>query len=145
MHKSLTSENHKPLTPCSTQATSLFDLTPATAKAGTGELMACLTLVAPSGMTAEDRNAWVQVARATLSGIPADLLARGCAKARRTCKFASEIVPTILEEVEETWRWRKRRVAEDAAQKAPRLPEPEYVSAEEMGKLAKMLASGMKP
>jgi hypothetical protein len=133
-------ENHKPLTPCSTQATNLFDLTPATAKAGTGELMACLTLVAPSGMTAEDRNAWVQVARATLSGIPADLLARGCEKARRTCKFASEIVPTILGEVEDTWRWRKRRAEELARSETPRLPEPEYVAAEELRKLAAMLA-----
>jgi hypothetical protein len=42
--------------------------------------MACLTLVAPSGMTAEDRQAWVAVAKATLTGIPADLLARGCKK-----------------------------------------------------------------
>jgi hypothetical protein len=40
---------------------------PASSVAGTAELAACLTLVAPSGMSAEDRNAWLQVARATLS------------------------------------------------------------------------------
>lgn len=95
-------------------------------------------------MTAEDRNAWTQVARATLSGIPADLLARGCEKARRTCKFASEIVPTIIAEVDDTWRWRKRREAEAATRATPRLPEPEYVSAEELRKLSRQLASGMK-
>jgi hypothetical protein len=98
------------------------------AAVGEGELMACLTLVAPSGMTAEDRKAWVQVARHTLSGIPGDLLARGCKKARETCRFASEIVPTILADVKEQWDWRKQRLAEErrafANRDMPRLERP---------------------
>lgn len=93
---------------------------PATQKAGTAELLACLTLVAPSGMTAEDRNAWVQVARETLRGIPGDLLRRGCKKARETCRFASEIVPTILGEVRDQWDWRIRHEAEERAREAAR-------------------------
>ena len=110
-------------------------LRPCGEKTGTAELLACLTLVAPTGMSREDRAAWVAVARETLSGIPADLLKIGCAKARRTCKFASEIVPTILGEVEGAWRWRRKRLEEErqaeANRNAPRLPEPEIVSLEE--------------
>jgi hypothetical protein len=92
--------------------------------------MACLTLVAPSGMTAEDREAWCAVARQTLSGIPADLLERGCKVVRLKCRFASEIVPTIMEEVGTAWEWRKRRLGEELAaqanREAPRLEGPKY-------------------
>lgn len=88
-------------------------------------MLACLTLVAPSGMTTEDRNAWVQVARQTLKGMPADLLKMGCAEARKRCRFASEIVPTIFECVEADWNRRRRIAADHAARRAPRLPEPE--------------------
>jgi hypothetical protein len=103
-------------------------LKPASASAGTAELLACLTLVAPSGMTAEDRNAWVQVARATLKGIPGDLLSFGCKKARESCRFASEIVPTIMETVGASWEQRKKWAAEQAMREAnknaPRLERP---------------------
>lgn len=93
--------------------------------------MACLTLVAPSGMSAEDRHAWVAVARQTLSGIPADLLKWGCAEARAKCRFASEIVPLILETVTISWERRQqaveyaRRAVENAGKPklgAPKLP-----------------------
>lgn len=86
--------------------------------------MACLTLVAPAGMSAEDRQAWVAVAKQTLTGMPTDLLARGCRKARETCRFPSEIVPTILAEVQDTWTWRKRRLMEER-RNAPRLEQHE--------------------
>lgn len=92
-------------------------------------------------MSAEDRNAWVQVARQTLRGMPADLLRQGCAVARKTCKFASEIVPTIIEDVGTQWERRKREMANMEAQHRqrhmPRLErhEPEYVSAEEVRNL----------
>ena len=112
-------------------------MAPATAKAGTAELLACLTLVAPSGMTAEDRTAWVAVAKETLSGIPGDLLVKGCRKARETCRFASEIVPTIMEYVGEDWKWRKRNVIEQA----PRLPRPvpEAIPREETQRILKQI------
>lgn len=102
-------------------------LQPVSAAVGESELLACLVLVAPSGMTADDRHAWIKVARETLKGIPEDLLQRGCKKARTTCTFASEIVPTIFKEVGATWERRKRQAAEDeAARNTPSLPRPTY-------------------
>ena len=124
------SENQQQLSLCSTQATTSVSecearLEPCGAKTGTAELMACLTLVAPSGMSAEDRHAWVSVARQTLSGIPADLLKWGCHEARSKCRFASEIVPLIIETVGSSWEWRKRRIVEEREReemaKTPRL------------------------
>ncbi len=123
-------------------------LKPCGSKAGTAELMACLTLVSPSGMTAEDRHAWVAVARQTLSGIPADLLARGCAKARATCRFASEIVPVIIEEVQGEWNRRKRNLAEDEAiyanRNAPQLEKPAYATPEDVERIKREVAEEMK-
>jgi hypothetical protein len=107
--------------------------------------MACLTLVAPSGMSTEDRQAWVAVAKQTLSGIPGDLLQFGCKKARETCRFASEIVPTIMAEVGDIWERRKRTLATLKIQwdqrNMPRLTheELEYVGAEQMRELLKQL------
>jgi hypothetical protein len=121
-------------------------LAPINAKAGTAELMACLTLVAPSGMTAQDRQAWVAVAKQTLSGIPGDLLQFGCKKARETCRFASEIVPTIMSEVGDIWERRKRTLATLKVQwnqrNMPRLEqkEPEYVRPEQIAELIKSLS-----
>lgn len=107
-------------------------LAPATLKQGKSELGACLTLVSPSGLTADDRKEWLAVAMQTLSGIPADLLARGCAKARRTCRFPSEIVPTIMAEVESEWRWRQRRMSEEVNDSTPRIErQPEMIPREE--------------
>lgn len=106
--------------------------------------MACLTLVAPSGMTSEDRTAWVAVARTTLSGIPGDLLQRGCRVARERCRFPSEIVPTILEEVRWAWDNRRGQLARftpSTYQLPPPEPEPGYVAAQEVRKLIKSLAS----
>lgn len=77
-------------TPCSTLGGSV------TAKEAGAELMACLTLVAPVSMTAEDRAAWVAVAMQTLSGLTSSQLRKGCQQARETCRFPSEIVPTVL-------------------------------------------------
>jgi hypothetical protein len=120
-------------------------LAPINAKSGTAELMACLTLVAPSGMSTEDRQAWVAVAKQTLSGIPGDLLQFGCKKARETCRFASEIVPTIMAEVGDIWERRKRTLATLKIQwdqrNMPRLTheELEYVGAEQMRELLKQL------
>jgi hypothetical protein len=72
------------------------------------ELTGCLILVAPAGMSDDDRTEWLIAARATLSGIPADLLARGAAVARKYCDHPSKIVATIMREVETPWETRKR-------------------------------------
>jgi hypothetical protein len=96
-------------------------------------------------MTAEDRTAWVAVARQTLSGIPGDLLSMGCAHARKTCRFASEIVPAIIALTEREWRRREQIRSEmaalDANRNAPRLAKPEYVDPAEVRKLLKSLGS----
>src|SRR3954471_1459964 len=60
-------------------------LMPATSRHFRNELTACLALVAPVGMNEEARSEWLAVAWATLSTLPADLLAIGCARARETC------------------------------------------------------------
>jgi hypothetical protein len=103
-------------------------LRPASAKQGNTELLSCLILVAPSGMTAEDRDAWLRAAKMTLSGMPADLLSFGCKKARESCRFASEIVPTIMETVGASWEQRKEfarnQALAEANKSAPRLERP---------------------
>lgn len=120
-------------------------LIPVSAKEGTAELMACLTLAAPSGLTAEDRKAWVAVARRTLAGIPADLLRRGCAKARETCRFPSEIVPAILDEVKDTWRWREKMEAEYSRPQPQEITsEGDSVTPEQMAQLVSKISEGLK-
>ncbi len=114
---------------------------PATVTQGKSELGACLTLVSPSGLTAEDRKEWLAVAMQTLSGIPADLLAQGCAEARKRCRFPSEIVPTIMATIERRWKW---RIDDERRANAPRLvapPEPEYVDPAEVRALLGRLAT----
>lgn len=96
----------------------------ATVQQGKSELGGCLTLVSPSGLTADDRKEWIAVAMQTLSGIPADLLAEGCAEARRRCRFPSEIVPTIMEAIGKRWEWRK-----DAARRPAPLPTTHQIAA----------------
>ena len=85
-------------------------------------------LVAPSGMTESDRANWLSAARMTLSGIPADLLARGCKIARETCRFPSEIVPAIMTDAKPSWTRRKRALAEELEAITPRLASPDYVT-----------------
>lgn len=121
-------------------------MAPATAKVGTAELMACLTLVAPSGMTTEDRTAWVAVAKATLTGIPGDLLTRGCRKARETCRFASEIVPTIMDEVKATWNARIAREADEARRNMPKIERrpPEAIPHEVTQKILREVRESMR-
>ncbi len=80
-------------------------LAPAEPRLAVAELAACLTLVAPSGMSADDRTEWIKVARATIGDVPASALQSACAAARKCCRFASEIVPVIIEEAEQPTRW----------------------------------------
>lgn len=119
-------------------------LRPTTVTIGTAELAACLTLVAPTGLSARDRDEWIKVAKVTLSGMPADLFAKGCKAARETARFPSEIVPTIMAAAKDEWEHRKRHLAhyraEEANRNAPRLPAPEYVGPAEVAALLKDLA-----
>jgi len=92
-------------------------------------------------MTANEREQWLKAARMALSGIPADLLADGCAEARKRCRFPSEIVPTILEAIGRRWGWRKADAKADAPKRlpAPR-DEVETIGANEVAKLLETLA-----
>jgi hypothetical protein len=125
------------------QATNV-GLVPAEPRQAFAELAACLTLVAPSGMASSDRSEWLKVAQMTLADLPADLLRRGCAKARETCRFASEIVPAILNELEYAW---PRRQEEIRFAKGPQsfvpAPKPqqaiEYVDPAEVTKLIRSI------
>jgi hypothetical protein len=82
-------------------------LQPATSDQFRNELTACLTLVAPVGMTEEAKRDWLAVAWGTLKHLPADLLATGCKAARQACDHPAKIVPAILKETEEELRWRQ--------------------------------------
>jgi hypothetical protein len=125
----------------------------ATQKQGKAELGACLTLVSPSGLTVDDRKEWLAVAMQTLSGIPADLLQRGCAEARKRCRFPSEIVPAIIDEIGESWerrkKWQREEAMRDANKNAPWLVSPDsvpidYVDPEEVTKLRKQLERNLR-
>src|SRR5438874_8822984 len=67
-----------------------------TRKVFRNELTACLTLVAPVGMTEEAKRDWLAVAWDTLRHIPPSILANGAAAARKVCDHPSKIVPTII-------------------------------------------------
>ncbi len=71
------------------------------------QLTACLTLVAPTGMSPEDRTEWLLAAWGTLKDIPPDLLEAGCEVARETCDHPSKIVPAIMKLADTSWRKRK--------------------------------------
>lgn len=82
-------------------------LAPAGAEQFQRQLTACLALCSPSGMSEDDRREWLRAAWGALHGIPADLLKRGCAEARRRADHPAKIVPIIMAEVEDAWRRRK--------------------------------------
>jgi hypothetical protein len=110
-------------------------LQPATSDDFRNELAACLTLVAPVGMTEEAKRDWLAVAWATIGHLPADLLSLGCKQARQTCDHPSKIVPAIIAATEQSLHWRASLPS--AATDAPRLPKPDYVKPEEAAEILK--------
>lgn len=67
----------------------------------------CLTLAAGVGMSQSDQDAWLEAAYQALDGIPISLLARGAQAAMQKADHPSKIVPAIVAEIGESWRWRK--------------------------------------
>lgn len=110
-------------------------LRPATADDFLRELTGCLALCAASGMSDDDRKEWLITARATLSGIPADLLARGAAVARKYSDHPSKIVPAIIREIETPWENRKRAHSTPAEIAAETPRDPNYISPEDAAKI----------
>ena len=123
-------------------------LNPAEPKLLVAELASCLTLVAPSGMSADDRTEWLKVARMTVGDIPADPFRWACKEARKTCKFASEIVPAIVKAAAERTHWLRlsaRYASEDLERiNQVALPEPEYVKPEELAALRASLERAVR-
>jgi hypothetical protein len=118
-------------------------LTPASTDDFRNELTACLTLVAPVGMTEEAKRDWLAVAWATLGDLPPDLLKFGCRKARETCDHPSKIVPTILETTRESMNWRRDTIRDDSGLGRPQLPKPDYCTPEEAAEILREF--GIKP
>ena len=107
-------------------------LTPATRGDAKRFLAPTLALVAPSGMSADDQTAWLAAAMDTLSGIPADLLERGCRAARLKVDHPAKIVAAIHAEVGAEWERRKQALravgSVEALLAAPVQPASTYVS-----------------
>lgn len=125
-----------------------------------GALSRCLTLTAPTGMTAEDRTEWLTIAAPELADLPSMLFDDACAHARRTCDHPAKIIPAILK-FEPAHYWlapaHARRLLSDAKAKlanidAPRLERSEAMETNErrevaasMGELLKELRAGPLP
>ncbi|MFS0771059.1 hypothetical protein [Sphingomonas sp. 1P08PE] len=88
-------------------ARNLHNLTPATANDITIAVAPCLALVGGVGMNEEGRIEWLRAATEALRGMPTDLLRRGCDAAKRRADHPSKIIPAIMDEVQDTWEWRK--------------------------------------
>lgn len=96
------------------------------------ELTACLTLVAPVGMTEEAKREWLMVAWDTLKHLDRTEIEIGARKAREKCDHPAKIVPAILKAIEEEMPWRsiiRNSIADDRP--TERLPAPDYVTHEE--------------
>lgn len=115
-----------------------------------------LVLVAPSGWSEGQSVAWQAAAAAELSGIPKDLLAIGCAAARRVADHPSKIIPEIHKAIGARWRDRRqdlarlRRIDDIASgrhQRKPWEPEPfDPAAAAEPAEVRKILAGiGIEP
>jgi hypothetical protein len=90
------------------RAEAAAQLTPATRGDFKRTVAPTLSLVAPASMSENDQTAWLATAAETLSGIPADLLERGCLAARRKIDHPSKIVAAIFAEIGDVWERRKR-------------------------------------
>lgn len=93
---------------------------PATRQQFGTELTACLALVVPVGMTEEARREWLAVAWASVGHLPPDLLAKGCAEARKVSDHPAKIVPAIIAATEAEYQERKQ----PKQSWTPALPEP---------------------
>lgn len=85
------------------------------------ELTACLSLVAPAGMTEEARRDWLAVAWDTLKHLPPEILQSGCRIARKTCDHPSKIVPAIVEATRDQLRLHREHSSDLLAIAGPQL------------------------
>lgn len=106
----------------SLRVANLTDLVPVTNEEFVTEVSPCLALVSGVGMTRDDQRAWFAAAFKALEGVPIALLRRGAAKAMRVADHPSKIVPAIIAEIDEDWRWRRRM--QESSPQPERLPAP---------------------
>ena len=124
-------------------------LEPCGAKTGSTLLTSCLTLVAPTGMTARERQDWLAVARMDLRGVPEDLLERGCAYARKTADHPAKVLPAIFKEIGPVWEARKRALRTIGqeiadwrrAQEQAALPPPDQCTPEDAARIIAEVAA----
>lgn len=109
-------------------------------------LTTCLALVKPVGMSGEDAQAWLRVAAGEIRHLPPDLLADGCAAARKTCTHHGQIVPTILKETDERMASRRKLAKPAVVPKERRLsaPEPWQPTPEELAELRAKAAANLR-
>ncbi len=101
------------------------DLTPCNDDQMLTELVPCLELVAPVGMSMEDRDTWFEASMKALAGIPIGLLQRGALAAMHTADHHSKVVPAIMAEISDAWARRKRLAAPVVDPRTTALPEPD--------------------
>lgn len=111
-------------------------------------LSSCLALVKPVGMSSEDAQAWLRVAAGELAHLPSDMLAKGCATARKTCTHHGQIVPAILKDVGEWYATvaEGARIASRRLQAVAALAEPERwtPSTDELAKIKADVAKALR-
>lgn len=92
------------------------DLVPVSRDEFFASVAPCLTLAAGVGMSPDDQDAWMEAAYQALDGIPIALLERGAEAAMRSADHPSKIIPAIMAEIGESWRWRREYRASTSAQ-----------------------------
>lgn len=118
-------------------------LKPAPVSEAAALLTTCLALVKPVGMSGEDTQAWLRVAAGEVRHLPPDLLAEGCAAARRSCTHHGQIVPTILKETDERMASRRKLAAPVPKERRLAAPEPWQPTAEELAELKRKATANL--
>lgn len=88
-------------------------------------LTTCLALVRPAGMSDQAVEEWLRVAAQEVCYLPADLLAEGCAAARRTCTLPGQIIPAIIKATDERMKDRRELCAPKPRRHVPEPPKQE--------------------
>ena len=136
----------QPLTASSPDAALPAQLQPADDREFITILTPCLQLVAPVGMSEDDRDTWFEAARLALIDVPVDLLQRGAKHAMLHADHPSKIVPLIAREAAAALASRRSASAiwEGADNSPLALPAPgsERPTADELATICKQFGVG---
>lgn len=106
-------------------------------------LSSCLALVKPVGMSEDDTHAWLRIAARELAHMPGDLMADGCAHARKTCTHHAQIVPAIVKHTEDRLAQRRKLAAPEPKREALPKPERWQPTAEELEAIKREAAASL--